>query len=161
MFVATVALVASSLAYNARLRRERAIANAERDAAKKAQQQSEADFRLALDAVKRFYTEVSENKLLNVPTMDPLRIELLERARDFYERIAQERARRPRRPGRAGAGRLAAGGDGVRRRSVPEGIGLLAQPIAIQERLAQRIRTGRNTAATWPGATTTWESCTA
>ena len=72
-------------------RRERAIASAERDTARKAQQQSEADFGLALDAVKRFYTEVSENKLLLVPTMDTVRIELLERAREFYERIARER----------------------------------------------------------------------
>ncbi len=78
--VATVALLALGLADNARLQRQRAIANAERDAAKKAQQQAEADFGLALDAVKRFYTEVSENKLLSVPTMDTLRIELLQRA---------------------------------------------------------------------------------
>ena len=87
--VATVALFALSLAHNARLGRERAIASSERDAAKKAQQRSEADFGLALDAVKRFYTEVSENKLLLVPTMDAVRIELLERAREFY------RANRP------------------------------------------------------------------
>ena len=64
----------------ARLARERAIAQDERDAAREAQRHSEADFGLALDAVKRFYTEVSENKLLLVPTMDTVRIELLERA---------------------------------------------------------------------------------
>ena len=37
------------------------------------------------------YTDVSENKLLNVPTMDPLRIELLERSPDFFGKIARER----------------------------------------------------------------------
>jgi tetratricopeptide (TPR) repeat protein len=129
--VAAVALVASSLAYNARLRRERASAQA-------AQQQSEADFRLALDAVQRFYTEVSENKLLNVPTMDPLRIELLERARDFYERIARERTDDPDvQAAWARAGwRLAVMVHDAR--SVQEGISLLDQPIAIQQRLAHR-----------------------
>ena len=112
--VATVALFALSLAHNARLRHERAIASAERDAARKAQQQSEADFGLALDAVKRFYTEVSENKLLLVPTMDTVRIELLERACEFYERIAQERPERLERPGRAGEDHLASRGHGRR-----------------------------------------------
>jgi eukaryotic-like serine/threonine-protein kinase len=130
--------LASTVAYNARLRHERAIAQAQRDAAKTAQQQSEADFRLALDAVQRFYTEVSENKLLNVPTMDPLRIELLERARDFYGQIARERADDPVvQAGWARAGwRLAVMVFDAR--SVQEGISLLAGPIAIQERLVER-----------------------
>ena len=136
--LAAVVLVASSFAYNGRLRRERAIAQAQRDAARMAQQQSEADFRLALDAVQRFYTEVSENKLLNVPTMDPLRIELLERASNFYQRIALERPDDPDvQAGWARAGwRLAVMVSDAR--SVPEGIRLLAQPIANQERLAER-----------------------
>ncbi len=135
--MAAVALIASSLAYNARLRRERANSDAQRDAARMAQQQSEADFRLALDAVQRFYTDVSENKLLNVPTMEPLRIELLERARDFFGRIAQERPGDPDvQAGWARAGwRLAVMVSDAR--SVPEGISLLAQPIAIQERLSR------------------------
>ncbi|MFI5455750.1 MAG: protein kinase [Isosphaerales bacterium] len=136
--LATVALVASTLAYNARLLRERASADAGRDAARTAQRQAEADFRLALDAVKRFYTEVSENKLLNVPTLDPLRIELLERARDFYQRIAQERPDDPdvqAEWARAGW-RLAVLVSEAR--SVPEGISLMDQPMTIQERLADR-----------------------
>ena len=136
--VATVALFALSLAHNARLGRERAIASAERDAARKAQQQSEADFGLALDAVKRFYTEVSENKLLLVPTMDTVRIELLERAREFYERIAQERPDDSNVQAELGRAiwRLAVMVGGSR--SVPEGIGLMEQSIAIQERLVHQ-----------------------
>jgi eukaryotic-like serine/threonine-protein kinase len=135
---ATVALFALSLAHNARLERERAIASAERDIARKAQQRSEADFGLALLAVKRFYTEVSENKLLVVPTMDAVRIDLLERAREFYERIARERpddsnvkAELGRATWRLG---VMVGGS----RSVKEGIGLIEQSIAIQERLVQK-----------------------
>ena len=85
--------------------------------------------------MKRFYTEVSENKLLVVPTMDTVRIDLLERARKFYERIAQERpddsnvqAELARTIWRLA---VMVGGS----RSVPEGIGLMEQTIAIQERL--------------------------
>ena len=134
--VATVSLFALSLAHNARLRHERAIASAERDAARKAQQQSEADFGLALDAVKRFYTDVSENKLLLVPTMDTVRIELLERAREFYERIARERPEDSSVQAELGRTiwRLAVMVSNSR--SVKEGIGLMEQSIEIQERLA-------------------------
>ena len=126
------------LAHNGRLRRERANADTQRDAARVAQARAEADFRLALDAAKRFYTEVSENKLLNVPTLDPLRIELLERARDFYQRIAQERpedADVQAELARAGW-RLAVMVSDAR--SVAEGIRLLDQPIVIQERLVRQ-----------------------
>jgi tetratricopeptide (TPR) repeat protein len=138
IFVATLSVFALSLAYNARLGRERAIARIERDTAKKAQRRSEADFGLALDAVKRFYTEVSENKLLLVPTMDTVRIELLERAREFYERIAQERPDDPNVQAELGRTiwRLAVMVGGSR--SAPEGIGLLEQTIAIQERLVHQ-----------------------
>ncbi len=136
--VATVALFALSLANGARLGRERAIASSERDAAKKAQQRSEADFGLALDAVKRFYTEVSENKLLLVPTMDVVRIELLERAREFYERIARERPDDSHVHAELGRAiwRLAVMVGNSR--SVTEGIGLMEQSIAIQERLVRQ-----------------------
>ena len=102
------------------------------------QRRSEADFRLALDAVKRFYTEVSENKLLLVPTMDAVRIELLERACEFYERIAHERVDDPNVKAELGRAiwRLAVMVGGSR--SVPEGIGLMEQSIAIQERLVNQ-----------------------
>ncbi len=136
--VATVALFALSLAHNARLERERKIASTERDIARKAQERSEADFGLALDAVKRFYTEVSENKLLVVPTMDAVRIELLERARDFYERIARERADdfNVKAELARAIWRLAVMVGGSR--SLPEGIGLMEQAIAIQEQLVHQ-----------------------
>ncbi len=119
-------------------RRERAIASIERDTAKKAQRRSEADFGLALEAVKRFYTEVSENKLLLVPTMDTVRIELLERAREFYERIARERPEDSSVQAELARTiwRLAVMVSGSR--SVPEGIGLMEQSIAIQERLVHQ-----------------------
>ena len=135
---AAVALLAMGLGYSVRLRRERANANSQRDAARAAQARAEADFRLALDAAKRFYTEVSENRLVNVPTLGPLRIELLERARDFFQRIALERPDDPdvqAELARAGWRLAVLVYDA---RSVPEGIRLMDQPIAIQERLVRQ-----------------------
>jgi tetratricopeptide (TPR) repeat protein len=44
----------------------------------------------ALDAVDRFYTQISQVRLLNEPGMDRVRKELLETARDFYTRFVRE-----------------------------------------------------------------------
>ncbi len=45
--------------------------------------QAETNFRLARQAVDDYFTRVSQNKLLNVPGMQPLRKELLETALDY------------------------------------------------------------------------------
>ncbi|MFO0888228.1 MAG: serine/threonine-protein kinase [Isosphaeraceae bacterium] len=137
--MAAVTLVVMGLAYNARLLRQRNIAETQRDLAKKAQAQAEADFRLALGAVKRFYTDISENRLLTVPGMDQVRIELLRRARDFYEQIARDRPDDPDVQAELGRAtfRLAAM---IRDAgSVPEGIDLMTQAIAVQERLVSQF----------------------
>ncbi len=88
--------------------------------------------------MKHFYTEVSENKLLLVPTMDTVRIELLERAREFYERLASERPDDSNVQAELGRTiwRLAVMVGGSR--SAQEGIGLLEKTIAIQERLVHQ-----------------------
>ena len=72
------------------------------------------------------------------PTMDTVRIELLERARDFYERIARERPDDSSVQAELGRTiwRLAVMVGGSR--SVNEGIGLMEQSIAIQERLVHQ-----------------------
>src|SRR5262249_11061524 len=77
--LASLALIVLGLIDNARLQRERDSA--------------EANFQMALDAVDRFYTKVSEETLLNTPRMEPLRAQLLASARDFYERFVRERGR--------------------------------------------------------------------
>src|SRR5579864_1951558 len=58
-------------------------------------QKKKADdnFQLARRAVDRYHTAVSEDVLLNEPGMEPLRKKLLEAAREFYQKFAQEHAR--------------------------------------------------------------------
>src|SRR5262249_61074818 len=47
----------------------------------------QARFDLAMDAVKAFYTGVSEDVLLKRPEFDELRTRLLRSAREFYRRL--------------------------------------------------------------------------
>jgi len=58
--------------------------------------QAERNYALARDAVERYYTKVSEDRLLNEPHMERLRKELLETSREFYRRFVDERAGDPR-----------------------------------------------------------------
>jgi serine/threonine protein kinase/tetratricopeptide (TPR) repeat protein len=52
---------------------------------------AEANFRQARAAVDDYFTIVSESKLLDVPGLQPLRKELLEAARLYYENFLKER----------------------------------------------------------------------
>ena len=61
----------------------------------KAQQLSEASFQDALAAVNDFFTHVSEDRLLNEPGTEQLRHELLELARDYYQRFLSRRSDDP------------------------------------------------------------------
>jgi serine/threonine-protein kinase len=56
---------------------------------------AEENFRLAHDAVDRYFVQVSESKLLGVPGMQPLRKELLARARDYFQQFVEQRADDP------------------------------------------------------------------
>src|SRR5262249_21771521 len=106
LLVVAVVATGSALAINAARRGEKAARDradralvAERSAKAEAQPnlvKAEANFAMARDAVDRFYTRVSEDKLLNEPHMDRLRRELLELARDFYQKFADERKDDPR-----------------------------------------------------------------
>jgi serine/threonine-protein kinase len=51
---------------------------------------AEANFRQARAAVDEYFTTVSESKLLNVPGLQPLRKELLDAARRYYEAFLRE-----------------------------------------------------------------------
>jgi eukaryotic-like serine/threonine-protein kinase len=57
---------------------------------------AEANFRAAFEAVDRYYTQVSENRLLHEPGMKSLRRDLLTGAREFLDRFAAERQGDPR-----------------------------------------------------------------
>ncbi|MCI0642948.1 MAG: protein kinase [Gemmataceae bacterium] len=50
----------------------------------------------ALETVDQFCTKVSQDVLLNEPGMQPLRKQLLETARDYYQKFVQERGDNPR-----------------------------------------------------------------
>jgi serine/threonine-protein kinase len=51
---------------------------------------AEANFQLARAAVDRYYTEVSQEVLLDQPGMEDLRRRLLESARDFYRELVRQ-----------------------------------------------------------------------
>ena len=57
---------------------------------------AEASFHKARQAVDEYFTKVSESKLLNVPGLQPLRQELLESARKYYDEFAASMARTAR-----------------------------------------------------------------
>jgi tetratricopeptide (TPR) repeat protein/tRNA A-37 threonylcarbamoyl transferase component Bud32 len=72
--------------------RQRARAEAallEKDAESR---RAERHFKKARQAVDDYFTRISENKLLGMPHLEPLRKELLESARKYYEEFAAEAA---------------------------------------------------------------------
>lgn len=78
-------LIAASTGY---VRASRALEDTRR-----ARQQAEANLTQAREAVDDLFTRVSEDALLNQPGMHPLRRDLLEKARTYYERfLSQNRA---------------------------------------------------------------------
>jgi serine/threonine-protein kinase len=87
VFVSVLAL----LLEGARERTEKARAEAEEQRAR-----AEHNFRQARKAVDDYFTAVSENKLLGLPHMEPLRKELLEKAREYYQQFTEEAAGDPR-----------------------------------------------------------------
>jgi serine/threonine protein kinase len=59
------------------------------------QQRDEASFQQALQTVDDMLTKVSEERLFNVPRLQPLRQELLKLARDHYQGFIRERGEEP------------------------------------------------------------------
>jgi serine/threonine protein kinase len=76
-------------------RRQAEEARKRRDEAERERIASDRNFRRARDTVDTFFTEVSEEQLLNEPGMQPLRHKLLKRALDYYEEFVRERAGDP------------------------------------------------------------------
>jgi tetratricopeptide (TPR) repeat protein len=58
-------------------------------------QRAERNFQLAQDAVRDYFTRVSEETLLNQPGMQPLRDELLRQALEYYQQFLNQRAGDP------------------------------------------------------------------
>lgn len=89
-----VALVSLAVAY-VKTDEARKQVEASLDETEKAQKVSEASFQDALAAVNDFFTHVSEDRLLNEPGAEGLRHELLELARDYYQRFLDRRSDDP------------------------------------------------------------------
>jgi serine/threonine-protein kinase len=61
------------------------------DAEREAKEQANRNFQLAQESVDRNFTEVSEDVLLNEPGFQPLRKQLLQGSREFYQRFIDQR----------------------------------------------------------------------
>jgi serine/threonine-protein kinase len=85
---ALVTLLAGGIWYNTRLTRALASAEVER-------RRAEANFLKAREAVDAMLTEVGDQRLAQVPQMEPVRKALLEKALHFYEGFLQERSSDP------------------------------------------------------------------
>jgi serine/threonine protein kinase len=122
---AAIILIAGGLLYNARLHRER--------------DKAQDNFRLALDAVNRSYTQISEDVLLNAPHMEPLRRRLLQSARDFYERFISERGDDPTLQAELGRAYWRLGNITRQTGSKIESTSLFERAVQIQQRLAEHM----------------------
>lgn len=133
LLTAVVALTVSTLL----LGREQRRTAAARDDAQKNYETAETSFRQARGAVDEYYTTVSENKLLDVAGLEPLRKHLLEGALKYYQEFLRQRGDDPAVRVELGrtwyrVGRIAGEvGD------QPKAIDALRQAYVIQEQLAR------------------------
>jgi serine/threonine protein kinase/tetratricopeptide (TPR) repeat protein len=74
---------------------QRKVAEVQRREAEKQRESAEANFQKARQAVDEYFTLISENKLFDVPGLQPLRKELLESALRFYQQSALEHTDNP------------------------------------------------------------------
>jgi serine/threonine protein kinase len=74
---------------------ERDRAEQERERAERERDRAEAGFRMARDTVDRFFTQVAESPKLQAQGMEKFRKELLQNAKEFYERFTKEQPDTP------------------------------------------------------------------
>ncbi len=94
ILVAALVLAGTAIMLSAAWKREhQARTEADEGLLREQQARAEADeaFRVARETVDRYYTEVSEELLLNQPGMDELRKKMLANARQHYERFVEQR----------------------------------------------------------------------
>lgn len=89
-YVQTKAALTREQSAIAGMQREREQAIHERERAEGERARAEQNFRKARQAVDRYLTLVSEEVLLEAPSMKPLRAELLESATQYYEEFAAQ-----------------------------------------------------------------------
>jgi serine/threonine-protein kinase len=84
LVAAVVALTASTILIGREQKRTEAMA-----------QKAEENFRQARAVVDRFFVKISEDRLLNEPGLQPLRLELLQMARAYYENFQRDHENDP------------------------------------------------------------------
>jgi eukaryotic-like serine/threonine-protein kinase len=86
-------LAATAIIWHEKGKTESALADARSNyvLALEQEQRAEEAYQLARDSLERYYTTVSENRLLHKPGLQPLRKELLAAAADYYRRLADRR----------------------------------------------------------------------
>ncbi len=102
LVLATAGLAVSA----ALLKRANTLSEQRRQQAEANLAQAERNYTLAREAVDRYLTRVSEDRLLNQPHMVKLRQELLETAREFYQKLVDERLSDPSAQSDVGAAHL-------------------------------------------------------
>jgi serine/threonine protein kinase len=128
---AVMATAIAMLAVNySHIRREQKQTAAERDRA-------EASFRVATEAVDRYFTRVSEDPRLKARDLEGLRRDLLASAREFYERLIAERRDDPGMQAELGRAHGRLGQIVGLLGSSAEAMALYQQATAIFERLAR------------------------
>jgi serine/threonine protein kinase/tetratricopeptide (TPR) repeat protein len=93
MFLVLAAAV--SIWQAVRATRAEGLALAERDRAEQEKDRAEAGFKMARDTVDRFFTQVGESQQLKAQGMEKFRRDLLQNAKDFYERLIREQRDAP------------------------------------------------------------------
>jgi tetratricopeptide (TPR) repeat protein len=124
------ALAVVMLLYNAQLQGERAEAQ-------RARERAQANYEKAREAVDRFYTKVTETKLLNVPRLEALKRDLLQTAGQFYEELVRDRADDPDAVADLGRAYWRLGNITGETASKTEARELLEKALALQEKLAR------------------------
>ena len=76
-------------------KQQEALAKRQKELAEQQKQRAEANFAKARSAVDQFLNKVTEDQLLRVPGLQPLRRELLSSALKFYEEFVKERGDDP------------------------------------------------------------------
>jgi serine/threonine protein kinase len=100
----TATAAAAVLVATASLAVATALLQAANDRERRSRARAEDNFKLAHDAVDKYFTRVSESEKLKAHGLEGLRRDLLQDARDFYERFLQEQGDNPGlRDERAGA----------------------------------------------------------
>jgi serine/threonine protein kinase/tetratricopeptide (TPR) repeat protein len=95
MVLVVAVIVAGLVIGNIRIQEERNEAQRQRDDAQRQRDLARKNFQKAREAVDKYFTQVSEDELLDKPGMQPLRKRLLESALAYYAEFAQQRGDDP------------------------------------------------------------------